>query len=415
MKVYTLKNEIIFKGIGLHKGKENKVILRPKREIGRRIFLIEKGKEIEIPFSLQNVETSYRCIAFKKDDKIVFTLEHLLSALHGFYNIYCDIIIEGDEIPCFDTSAHEFVSEIKKVGVEELGEIEPFKLKNPVSLSFEENKEIIFIPSDIFKVTYIFKKEKGLEGFLSIDITPENYEKELSKAKTFIFYEEIEEVRKRGLGKGGDEKNVLVFKDGEWINKEILTYPDEFLRHKILDLIGDFSLLNYPLSFHIVAIGTGHRHHVEAIKKLKKYLVKDEIEIKEILKLLPHKYPFLLVDRVLSVEENRIVGIKNVTFNENFFQGHFPENPIMPGVLIVEALAQTGGILISKKIKEKKLFYFAGINNVKFRKPVLPGDTLIMEVEIIRWGGKVCKMYGKAYVNDEIVAEGELTAISEGG
>ncbi len=415
MKVYTLKNEIIFEGIGLHTGKENRVILKPKREMKRRIFLKRNGEEIEIPFSLENVETSYRCIAFKKDDKIIFTFEHLLSALFGFYNIYCDIIVEGEEIPCFDTSAYEFISEIKRVGIEEIGEVSPIKLKNAVSFSFENDKEIIFLPSDSFKVSYIFKKEKGLEGFLSINITPENYEREIARAKTFVFYEEIEEIRKMGFGKGGSEKNVLIFKDGEWLNKEILFYPDEFLRHKILDLIGDFSLLNYPISFHVVAIGTGHRHHIQAIKRIKKYLIKDEIDIKEILKLLPHKYPFLLLDKILYMEENRIIGIKNVTFNENFFQGHFPQNPVMPGVLIVEALAQTGGILISKKLKEKKLFYFAGINNVKFRKPVLPGDTLIMEVEIIRWGGRICKMYGRAYVDDEIVAEGELTAVSEGG
>ncbi len=414
MKIHTLKEEILFEGIGLHKGEKNKVILRPKKEIGIRIFLKENGKEIEIPFDLNNVETKYRCIAFKKDDKIIFTFEHLLSSLLGFGNIQCDIIVEGNEVPCFDTSSYYFVSEIKKVGLEEILDITPLKIKNPINFSFEDEKEIIFLPSSDFKVTYIFKREKGIEGFLSILINPYNYEKEISKAKTFIFFEEIEKVREMGLGKGGNEKNVIVYKDGEIINKEILSYHDEFIRHKILDLIGDFSLLNYPFNFHIIAIGTGHRHHIEAIKKLRKYLIKEEIDIKEIIKILPHRYPFLLVDKILNIEENRIVGIKNVTFNENFFQGHFPENPIMPGVLIVEALAQTGGILIGKKLKERKLFYFAGIEGFKFRKQVLPGDTILMEVEIKRWGGKVCKMYGRAYINDEIAAEGELIAISEG-
>ncbi len=413
MKVHTLKKEILFKGKGLHTGEEATLILRPRKNPGKRIFIKEGENEIEVPFTPENFITDYRCIALKKDEKIVLTLEHLLSALTGLGDIQCDIVIEGKEIPGFDTSSRYFVEEIKKSGMVEIADINPFKLKNSVSFSFEGGKEIIFTPSDSLRVTYIFKKEKGLEGSLTLDLTPHVYEKEISKAKTFIFFDEIEEVRKRGLGKGGSEKNVLVFKAGEWFNKEIMSYPDEFLRHKILDLLGDFSLLNYPFSFHIIAIGTGHRHHLEAIKKLRKYLVREEIDIREIYHLLPHKYPFLLVDRILNFDDKKIVGIKNLTFNEEFFQGHFPGNPVMPGVLMIEALAQTGGVLMAKKLEERKeniLFYFAGINNIKFRKPIIPGDTLIMEVEILRWGGKVCKMYGRGWVGDDVVVEAELTA-----
>lgn len=413
MKIRTLKKEILFKGKGLHTGEEATLILRPRKEPGKRVFIKAGKNEIEIPFVPENFTADYRCMALKKDEKTVLTFEHLLSTLTGLGNIQCDIVIEGREMPNFDTSSIYFVEEIKKTGVEEIGDITPFKLKNSVSFSFERDKEIIFTPADSLKITYIFKKERGLEGTLTMDINPDIYEKEISKAKTFIFFEEIEEVRKRGLGKGGSQENVLVFKDGEWFNKEIMTYPDEFLRHKILDLLGDFSLLNHPFCFHIIAIGTGHRHHLEAIKKLRKYLVREEIGIREIYHLLPHKYPFLLVDKILNFDDKRIVGIKNLTFNEEFFQGHFPENPVMPGVLMIEAIAQTGGILIAKKLENKReniLFYFAGINNVKFRRPVLPGDTLTMEVEILRWGGKVCKMYGRACVGDEVAVEAELTA-----
>lgn len=413
MKIYTLHKEILFEGKGLHTGRESRVYLRPRKCIGRRIFLKKHDGEIEMPFLPENITTDYRCLGLKKEGDLILTLEHLLSALTGMGHIQCDIVVEGEEIPAFDTSSSFFVERIKEAGLIEIGETDPFRLEKSVSFKFEDNKEIVFTPSDSLRVTYIFRKDKGLEGFLSLDINPETYEREISKAKTFIFFDEIEEVKKRGLGKGGGLENVLVFKDGEWFNKEIMVYPDEFLRHKILDLLGDFSLLNYPFHFHIIAIGTGHRHHVESVKRLRKYLINEKIDINQIYNLLPHKYPFLFVDKVLNMDDRKIVGVKNITFNEEFFQGHFPKNPVMPGVLIIEALAQTGGILISRKLKEKRentFFYFAGINNVKFRKPVLPGDTLLMEVEILRWGGRVCKMYGRAYVGEEIVAEAELIA-----
>jgi UDP-3-O-[3-hydroxymyristoyl] N-acetylglucosamine deacetylase/3-hydroxyacyl-[acyl-carrier-protein] dehydratase len=247
---------------------------------------------------------------------------------------------------------------------------------------------------------------------ISFIITPDTFLKHLAPARTFGFLAEVETLRSRGLIKGGTLENaVVVGEDG--ILNEALRFENELVRHKILDLLGDLFLLGVGISGHVVAFKSGHALNVKLLKKMEALISSSNtkfLDINEIKRILPHRYPFLLVDKVLELEPGkRIKALKNVSFNEQFFQGHFPKHPIMPGVLIVEAMAQAGGILLlSEEENAGKLVYFTGIDKVKFRKPVFPGDQLILEVTPIRIKKKSGKMQGRSFVEGKLVAEGEL-------
>jgi UDP-3-O-[3-hydroxymyristoyl] N-acetylglucosamine deacetylase / 3-hydroxyacyl-[acyl-carrier-protein] dehydratase len=269
-------------------------------------------------------------------------------------------------------------------------------------------------------------------------VTPETWEKELAHARTFCFYEEIEFLIKNGLIRGGSLENAVVIRDDAVLTTEPLRYPEEFVRHKMLDILGDLALMGKPIAAHIVAIKPGHATNCELARQLshqmRKPLVAAQafapppppaapvpeaapaareetlIDVMEVMKILPHRYPFLMVDRVIKIEGNRIVAIKNVSMNEPFFQGHFPNHPVMPGVLQLEAIAQVAGILMLKQIENSgKIAYFMSAESVKWRKPVRPGDRLVIDVELTKCRGKIGKARGKCSVDGEPVSEADVT------
>jgi UDP-3-O-[3-hydroxymyristoyl] N-acetylglucosamine deacetylase/3-hydroxyacyl-[acyl-carrier-protein] dehydratase len=246
-------------------------------------------------------------------------------------------------------------------------------------------------------------------------ITDESFERELAGARTFGFRHWWPPLQAQGLARGVSLENTIVVDEGEGISAE-LRWPDEFVRHKALDCVGDFALAGGPIRARINAVRPSHRGNVKLVQAMKEAIEKEStvLEIEEIMKVLPHRYPFLLVDRVLEVEAGkRIVGLKNVTINEPFFQGHFPGHPIMPGVLIVEAMAQVGGMLLMGAVPnpEDKVVYFTSLNNVKWRKPVKPGDQLRFELELLQVRGMMCKMSGIAKVDGQVVCEAEMGAV----
>jgi UDP-3-O-[3-hydroxymyristoyl] N-acetylglucosamine deacetylase/3-hydroxyacyl-[acyl-carrier-protein] dehydratase len=257
----------------------------------------------------------------------------------------------------------------------------------------------------------------------SYEVTPDVFETELSPARTFIMKDDVPALREMGLIKGGSLNNAIVFDGGGIVNDEPLRFPDECVRHKILDLVGDLCLLGAPIKGHVSAVKSGHMANIEFVRELWKLKEKraatgagardGQWDINLIQKIMPHRYPFLLVDKILELEDGkRVVGIKNVTINEPFFAGHFPGRPIMPAVLIVEAMAQVGGLMLLNSVDdpEKYLLYFTRIDKARFRKPVVPGDQLRFELELVAVKMRVCKMQGRAYVGGDLVAEAELLA-----
>jgi UDP-3-O-[3-hydroxymyristoyl] N-acetylglucosamine deacetylase/3-hydroxyacyl-[acyl-carrier-protein] dehydratase len=293
-------------------------------------------------------------------------------------------------------------------------------------------------PYDGFKITCTSADKEGrFTQFFTTDITPQTWAKELSHARTFCFYEEIEFLFKNGLIKGGSLENAIVIRDDAVLTTEPLRYPEEFVRHKMLDIVGDLSLLGRPVRGHLIAVKPSHAANCEFTKLVQTQMNKPlraaqtfapppprpalpvpaplisesgSMTIEEVMKLLPHRYPFLMVDRILKVEGTKIVGIKNVSMNEPYFQGHFPGHPIMPGVLQLEAMAQVGGLMMMKHAEAvRQLAYFMSAESVKWRKPVYPGDVLLIEVEMLKSRGKICKARGVCKVGEEVVSEAEVT------
>jgi UDP-3-O-[3-hydroxymyristoyl] N-acetylglucosamine deacetylase/3-hydroxyacyl-[acyl-carrier-protein] dehydratase len=295
-------------------------------------------------------------------------------------------------------------------------------------------------PDEAFKITCTSADRDGrFTQHYSVEVTPQSWERELAHARTFCFYEEIEFLIRNGLIKGGSLENAVVIRQDAVLTTEPLRYPEEFVRHKMLDILGDLSLLGRPLHGHLIAIKPGHAANCELVRRVQAQLRKsvggmpsmaprtpppaaatgdpaaDEtgaMDIDGIMQLIPHRYPFLLVDRILKIDGNFITGLKNVTVNEPFFQGHFPNHPIMPGVLQLEAIAQVAGILMYKRVENVgKIAYFMSAEEVKWRRPVHPGDALIIEVELRKVRGKIGKAKGVCKVQGEVVSEAEVTFI----
>jgi len=394
----TLKKEVSVEGVGLHSGKFARMTFAPAPPNTGLVFVVPGSDgEVRIPAVVENVAPEsdlIRATALNKDGVTIHTVEHVLSGLAGMGVTNCLIHLEGGEPPVPDcASAMAYVAMIDKAGLKDQGlPAMYYKINRPVSWR-SGDVELSAEPADHFTISFtVVYDDPGIgTQHATFSIHPETYRKEIAPARTFALMRDVAKLREMGLVKGGSFENACVFDDGKLAGGQKLRFVDEPVRHKILDLLGDLTLLGMPIKGHIKAQLSGHAGNVELI--------------------MPHRYPFLLIDRIIEMEPGkRVVGLKNVTINEPFFQGHFPGHPIMPAVLIIEAMAQAGGVLLMNTVGDPlgKLVYFSGIDNARFRQPVTPGDQLRFELELVKLRGPICKMRGTAFVDGAKVAEADL-------
>jgi UDP-3-O-[3-hydroxymyristoyl] N-acetylglucosamine deacetylase / 3-hydroxyacyl-[acyl-carrier-protein] dehydratase len=352
-----------------------------------------------------------------EEPNAVHTVEHVLAAVAALEIDDLLISMDGPEPPIMDGSSQPFFEALRSAGIQQhTGCVTLARLTQPVRIV---DGESIYegTPSEHFELDVTIDFPHALIGRqqYAARITPELFERELGWARTFGFVHEVEPLRARGLIKGASTQNAVVLDDDGVVENELRS-PDEFVRHKMMDCVGDLALVGARVKARVVAHKPSHRGTVLFVRAMQASLSRETqvLGIEEIMKVLPHRYPFLLVDRIVEIDAGkRIVGIKNVTINEPFFQGHFPGHPIMPGVLIIEAMAQVGGMLLMGAVPDpdKKVVYFTSLNNVKWRRPVKPGDQLRFELDLLQVRGMMCKMQGVAKVDGEVVAEAEMGAM----
>lgn len=372
------------------------------------------------------VKTVERATTIGEGAVKVHTVEHVLSALAGMGVDNALIEMDANEPPIGDGSAAPYLELIKSAGITE----QPaprlvYEVTEPIHLETKSGSLMTIVPDSKFRISCTqVGPENRFTQYYSTEITPEIYEREIAAARTFVFYEDVKPLMDKGLIKGGSLENAVVVRGESVLSKEPLRFRDEFVRHKILDIVGDLALFGRAIKGHVIAVKPGHGPNTELARTLLKQHAKamalvppavtpkggEVLDVTDVMKLLPHRYPFLMVDRVVSMEgETRCTGVKSVTMNEWFFQGHFPGHPVMPGVLQVEAMAQVGSILLLRTPGNAgKIGYFMSADSVKFRKPVVPGDTLFIEVEITQRKRLVVKAKGRCIVNNEVVSEAEM-------
>jgi UDP-3-O-[3-hydroxymyristoyl] N-acetylglucosamine deacetylase/3-hydroxyacyl-[acyl-carrier-protein] dehydratase len=366
---------------------------------------------------LSEVQSTERRTVLGSGEAAVQTVEHLLAAAAALELDDLTIELDGPEPPIGDGSFSPYLEALEAAGVvEQPGNPVVYRVLAPFQLA-EADSSYVVAPAKSLRLTTTIEWRHPLIGRQSgsYDITPEAFGRELAGARTFGFLHEADALRARGLALGAALESTLVLSDEGLVGGE-LRWADEFVRHKAADILGDLALIGGRVQAHVIATKPSHQGNIALARWLTRTGQRDggvAMDIGRILDVIPHRYPFLLVDRILEVEgTKRIVGIKNVTINEPFFQGHFPGHPIMPGVLIIEAMAQVGGMLLLGTIEDpdQKVVYFMSLDNVKFRRPVLPGDQLRCELEMIQNRGRTCRMKGVAYVDGNVVAEAEMMA-----
>ncbi|MEC8972813.1 MAG: bifunctional UDP-3-O-[3-hydroxymyristoyl] N-acetylglucosamine deacetylase/3-hydroxyacyl-ACP dehydratase [Verrucomicrobiota bacterium] len=440
----TVAKPASFSGIGLHSGNKVAMTLLPAPpNSGITFRRVDLDSRAEIPAQVGNVAETDRSTTLSKGNAKVQTVEHVLAALYGFGVTNAVVELDSSEPPVADGSARQFCKLIREAGVETQAErIDPVKIAAPIEYT-HDGTVMSISPHDGFKITCTSSDKGGrFTQFFSVELTPETWESEIAQARTFCFYEEIEYLIKNGLIRGGSLENAIVIRDDAVLTTEPMRYREEFVRHKILDIIGDLSLVGAPLRGHVVAVKPGHAANCGLAKRIlqqarrplvaaqsfsppgdkpvkqptqpKQPQVSEEttapLDSEQIIQILPHRYPFLMVDRVTRIDGNQITAEKNVTINEPYFQGHFPGHPIMPGVLQLEAMAQVAGILTLKQADNAgKIAYFMAAEKVKWRKPVKPGDVLQIDIELLRARGKVAKAKGVCTVRGDVVSEAEIT------
>ena len=415
----TIARPAEVQGTGLHKGVACRLRFIPARGgdglAFRRVDL--PGGPV-IPAHVDQAVLTERRTQLGEDPVSVHTVEHVLAAVAGLGIDDLLIELDGPEPPIADGSALPFLSALSEAGVVESdGEVRYLDLTRPVRI---EDGESVYeahpAPALTLDVTIEFPHPLIEKQHGSWSVTEDAFASELAPARTFGFVHEVEMLRARGLIQGATTENAIVL-DANGVVGTTLRWTDEFVRHKTMDCVGDLALAGARVRARVVAHKPSHRGTILLVREMLRAAAAKETTvygIEDILKVIPHRYPFLLVDRILEIEaKKRIVGLKNVTINEPFFQGHFPGHPIMPGVLIIEAMAQVGGMLLMGAFDdpESKVVYFMSLDNVKFRKPVKPGDQLRFELDMTQIRGRVCKMHGIAKVDGDIVAEADMAAM----
>ena len=440
----TLRESVSFEGVGLHSGNRVGMSFLPAPpNTGIRFRRLDLDGRPEIEARIENVSDTTRSTTLSKGNIRVHTVEHVLATFAGYGIDNIVVELDANEPPIADGSARAYCRMIETAGISPQPEKrEPYTATAPLVFEVGESVMSVF-PHDRLKITCTSADKQGrFTQFYSVEISPETWERELAHARTFCFYEEIEYLIKNGLIKGGSLENAVVIRDDAVLTSEPMRYPEEFVRHKMLDILGDLSLVGRPLLAHVIAIKPSHAANCELARQLvaqwRKPLLAAQtfappmqlatatgaseagelvdaiqngsLDVNQIMKILPHRFPFLMVDRVTSINGNKITAVKNVSINEPYFTGHFPNHPIMPGVLQLEAIAQVAGILtLRQEDNFGKIAYFMAAENVKWRKPVRPGDTLVIDVELTKARGKVGKAKGVCSVNSQVVSEAEVT------
>ncbi len=412
----TIEKKCSYTGIGLHTGEKSTITFKGAQpDTGIRFVHTADGKSTIIKASASLAISEPRRTTLEEGTCRIHTVEHLLAAVCGLGIDNLEIEINASEVPEIDGSSLPYVELLKGCGI--IAQKVPkryCRIEKPIYVS-ERGAFMFVMPADEFRVSFTLDyASRGVVQYASFQINEETFESQIAPSRTFCFEDEAKKLQEEGLGKGANFDNTMVIGSG----KEHLRFKDEFVRHKILDVIGDLSLVGSPLRAHIIAVRSGHNLNIKLARTIRERL-KPKISAGEqeaildtrgIQEILPHRYPFLFVDKIIELKEDKeIVGIKNVSINEPFFAGHFPQRPIMPGVIIVEAMAQTAGVLMLRKKENRgKLAFVMSFDKVRFRKPVVPGDQLRLEARIQKLRTRTGRVIARALVREKVVAEAEF-------
>ncbi len=425
---HTVGKTASLSGTSLHTGERVSLKLHPAPvDHGIKFKRKDLQDEPTIDASIDNLKTVERATTIGEGSVRVHTVEHVLAALSAMGVDNAIVEMDANEPPIGDGSAQPYVELIKKAGVTVQEEPQKFfDVREPIHVESKTGGLLILLPDERFRISCTQAGPNNrFTQFLSMEVTPTVFEREIAPARTFVFYEDVQPLMDKNLIKGGSLENAIVVRGEAVLSKEPLRFADEFVRHKILDIIGDLALVGRRIRGHVVAVKPGHATNAELVRALVREQTRRSamavprampagnggLDTDEVMQILPHRYPFLMVDRIIGFEgENKITGIKSITINEPFFQGHFPGHPVMPGVMQVEAMAQVASILLFKLTKtSSRVGYFMSADQVKFRKPVFPGDTIFIHAELTRArGNRMAKTKCHCVVNDAVVSEGEL-------
>ena len=426
----TIVKGLSLEGVGLHTAKKVNITFKPAPvDTGIKFIRVDLPHRPVVEATVDHllpVSRSPRRTSVGRDTAEVQTIEHLMAALAGVGIDNLHIEIDAEEVPGLDGSSLNFLEILTKAGIiEQEKERQYYAIKEPIFVE-EDGSTIIALPSSELKISYTLNYDHALikTEFLEVNMNPEVFKREIASARTFCLEEEASELQSQGLGLGANYENTLVVgKDGVIKNK--LRYQDEFVRHKILDLMGDLYLIGRPFKGRIIALRSGHSLNLKLASKINQQKQRyslggigasyhpqggGELDREEIMKILPHRPPFLFIDKITFLEKGKhAIGVKYLAMDDYFFKGHFPGRPVMPGVLIVEAMAQVGGVMmLSPEENRGKLAFFLSANNIKFRKTVVPGDELILDVEAGKIKSKTGQVHAKALVDGKVVAEADL-------